>query len=99
MAVNLAKAPITHYVLVFETDRVCGGAEEGGWWYNTGEMEYYYECTSEEEAQKLAKELREGEFKGKGNLYSVNHRVGDTFEVWVSDKIVTHFPEHTPRYE
>lgn len=99
MTVSLVKAPITHYVLIFETSLALGGREEGDWWVKTGDLEFYYPCTSEEEAEELAKELREGEFKGKDNLSSVNHRVGDTYDVEVSERVITHFPEIFPHYE
>lgn len=96
MAVDLTKR---FYVLIFETELALGGREEGGWWYTRGELDCYYDCETRKEAEELAKELREGEFKGKGNLSSVNHRTGDTFEVWIENRIITHFPEKTPHYE
>ena len=46
-----------HFVLAFyELDRAYGGSEEGGWWYDMGELQRVWRvCKSREKAYALAR--------------------------------------------
>lgn len=86
-------------VNVYEVDRACGGSEEGGWWYDTGEptgqSEVYF---TREFAYYRARTLNEEFREGHRKVYSVNYR-GGAYEAAVEDHEPKAYPEFTPHYE
>lgn len=87
------------YVNVYRLDRVCGGQEEGGWWYDTGDVELSIACESEESAEHYAEMLGET-YVNHGNRYSViYYRKAPDFEIQVDEKPAADWPSVTPHYE
>lgn len=87
------------YVNIYQLDRVCGGPEEGGWWFDTGTVELSIVCDSEESAQERAEMLREV-FENHGNRYSViYYRKPSDYDVDIDDKPGADWPVESPRYE
>ena len=101
------------FVAVFELDRVYGGPEEGGWWFNTGDLMKVVKAwpeRDEEKAYDYSRRFnrtlafrREEQRKlpyGDGRLpiQSVNYSGGHyQAEVWTD--IPHSYPERTPHYE
>lgn len=84
MAVTLTKT--TYYVNVYRVERVYGGPEEGGWWYDMREILRSTPCVSEEEAEALAEIVRlSGEYPETRHRFSVCPR-GEDYEISVEDE-------------
>ena len=49
------------YVNVYEVSKCYGGPEEGGWWYNAGELRESFGPITEVKAEYLATSIREGD--------------------------------------
>lgn len=84
------------FVNVYEVDRIYGGPEEGGWWYNAGTVVESIEVAASE-ADALAAEL-EKDFPNTGRVGSVLYRGGD-YRVCIEDEEGKDYPEETPHYE
>ena len=87
-----------YWAVVYEVDRIYGGPEEGGWWYDAGTLVKSKEFKSEDEAKAKAKKWRK-KFPDTGASSSVIYRGGD-YHVYVSTKEpVVYYPEVAPHYE
>jgi len=86
----------TLYVNVYDITRVYGGPEEGGWWYDMGELIESHEASSDEEAREVQARLLE-DFPNTGKRYSVLG--GDDYDVKIQDHPGEDFPQYIPRYE
>lgn len=91
-------------VAVYDVDRLYGGPEEGGWWYNVGELIHADNGNgmwSFADAIRRSEELQDGVYRNRGNLYSVNY-AGGAYEIRITDPgetPVAFFPERPPHYE
>lgn len=96
----------TWIVAVYNAELGYGGPEEGGWWFDTGELVRIVRTTAGEDrayayARKLNSKLRSREFgpnKGRRDKSSV---LSDGFyEAMVyRDNAPKSFPDHRPHYE
>lgn len=89
------------FVVVYDLDRVMGGPEEGGWWYNTGELVYAEVADDEDTAERRVKYLKAHEWKDTGDLSSVAFR-GHAYDVHYETDgrmPVKHYPVVQPHYE
>lgn len=77
------KNEVLMYVSVVELFQHYGGPEEGGWWWDSWEVQEVHGPLEEEAAWALADELREGKWAPTGNSRSVIYSGGD-YRVWVS---------------
>lgn len=84
------------YVNVYSIDRAYGGPEEGGWWYDTGQVIISALCPDPDQAKLVADALRET-FPRTGKSSSVNG--GEDYAVEISDKPGTDFPTERPHFE
>lgn len=85
------------YVNVYAVTRHYGGPEEGGWWYNAGELLESVACHPElADAKRTELEAKYADRK-EGNIYSVLG--GVDIDVQISDKEGADFPVTTPHYE
>jgi hypothetical protein len=89
------------FVNVYLVDRACGGREEGGWWYNYGEIQASYEYKGRsrrilKKAEKLVKELENGEFTNEGRkpIWSVNS--DGEYRVCIEDKMGSDWSDYSP---
>lgn len=86
------------FVGVYLVDRVYGGPEEGGWWFDAGELVQQTAVNSLDEAEELRERLRSGEFPATGRASSVLG--GDDFRIAVGiEPHDTFFPKEVPHYE
>ena len=87
------------YVNVYEVDRVKGGSEEGGWWYDAGQPIESVRVRSRIEAAILKTELADKyrDEQPKRNRYSVIG--GPDIEIFIEDHFAREFPERRPLYE
>ena len=86
-----------YYVNVYRVDQAFGGPEEGGWYYETGELVMHETYHQSEVAESRAMVLRLTYKDGK-NRYSVMPK-DDDFIVRVEDHIGEDYPKVRPHYE
>jgi hypothetical protein len=85
------------WIGVYEAHQHYGGPEEGGWWYESGDLIEVWRADTEADAIDKADELRE-KYPRTGKRYSVIG--GDDWDVRLSaGPPVRHYPEERPRYE
>ena len=95
---------MTTYVLAFyEIDRAYGGPEEGGWWYDTGQLvRIWRTCKTEDKAFAVARRanrLLEHLQRHRLDLGSVIYN-GGRHLVAVHENFAPRFyPQIRPRYE
>ena len=89
--------PDQRIIAVYETDRVYGGPEEGGWWYETGELVHKVTVAASEVRQVMDRLDKTYPYtKGR---YSVNYSGGDySMEVW-DEQPPVRYPLERPHYE
>lgn len=84
------------YIAVYRVDRAYGGPEEGGWYYDCGELIKVVIASSQEEAEEIRDKLCE-EYRETGTRYSV--LPGDDYDVGIQTTFpADYFPERTPYY-
>jgi hypothetical protein len=84
------------WVNVYSVNRLYGGPEEGGWWYDTGEIVLSKQFDDDDSAQDYAESL-EKQFPNTGKRYSVLG--GEDYNIWVEDSPGQDYPTERPRYE
>jgi hypothetical protein len=97
---------MSHVVAVYDCYRSYGGSEEGGWWYDTGELcrivkVFKSEDKAYEYSRRLNAKLRSRAFgpnQGKRELSSVLSD-GEYQALVFEDTCPRYFPEGRPRYE
>ena len=85
------------YLNVYDVTRHFGGREEGGWWYNAGELVETVETTEEKCDEMRAQLLEKHKARNSGDIYSVNG--GVLLEVQVDDAPGENWPVERPHYE
>lgn len=98
------------YVAVYLEDRAYGGPEEGGWYYDTGELQEFIDPQGDKvynamfnhrpDAEYFAARLRDlPEFtnEGRPNIGSVNS-IGQ-YRIVVNETPMQNYPEHKPHYD
>lgn len=81
---------------VYEVDRAYGGPEEGGWWYDTGEIKLSVPCLTWDGAWEVAEKLRKL-YPHTGKSSSVIYDGGD-YSVMVQQKRGEDYPKHRMAY-
>lgn len=94
--------PITwpQWVTAYNTNRSYGGSEEGGWWFDTGEVLASIPCYTEDQieiAKGTLKRLYGPQFEG-------NHDIGSVLcegrlLIVVEDEQGEDYPKENPHYE
>ena len=85
------------YINVYHVTRHYGGPEEGGWWYNAGQLVESVETTVGD-ADRVRVELHEKHnHKNEGDIYSVLG--GVLVEVTPEDHPGADWPAERPHYE
>lgn len=95
----------THYadgftfVNVYEVDRIYGGPEEGGWYYDTGTVVISRQVPTGD-ANRVQNELEREWPRGHGqnDSNSVTYCGGD-YRVWIEDVPGADYPKVSPHYE
>jgi len=87
------------FVNVYHVQRCYGGPEEGGWYFDAGELQACYALPNAAAAEAKASSLRAGEYSNEGlpGLSSVTSR--GEWHVVVSVKPGADYPARIPRYE
>jgi len=85
------------YVNVYEVDRAWGGAEEGGWWYDTGEPIASVPFDTLREAETF-RDVMEARFPHNRSSSSVIYSGGD-YCVYIEHKFARPYPDRRPHYE
>lgn len=94
----------TFVIGFYELDRAYGGPEEGGWWYDCGQLVRAFRVAhSEAEAIRLcrrANDLLHRLQRNKRDIGSVIYS-GGRHCAWFSDdgRLPSHWPETRPYYE
>ncbi|MDO5758518.1 MAG: hypothetical protein Q4P24_13680 [Rhodobacterales bacterium] len=92
------------YIIAFyEIDRAFGGPEEGGWWFDTGELRRAFKVVrSEAEAVSIvsrANRLMARLQRHKRNVCSVAYEGGQYEAHMFEDSAPLYFPQTRPHYE
>jgi hypothetical protein len=87
------------FVNVYRVQRCFGGPEEGGWWYDAGELVEVWAFPNEAAARAKKDALEQGEYSNEGErpLSSVISR--GVWRLEVSETPGRDWPERIPRYE
>lgn len=85
------------YLNVYDVTRHFGGQEEGGWWYNAGELIETIETTEEKCDETRAQLLEKHKDRNVGDIYSALG--GVLLEVQVDDAPGEDWPTQRPHYE
>lgn len=96
---------MAYFTALYLLDREYGGAEEGGWWYDTGELKgEIKEHTTKKEAwafEEKENKIKREKYYGFG-VYSMGYEGGyteyRTFECKGIMQIPSYFPEERPYY-
>lgn len=90
-------------VAFYEQDRVYGGPEEGGWWYDTGDLARPFRMArSQDEAYRLARRANHLLTLVQRRQRSVGSAIydGGRFGAYVFvNELPAFFPPERPRYE
>lgn len=92
-------APGFSFVNVYEVDRCYGGPEEGGWWYDAGQVVLSRQVPDDQIDETVA--ALEDEYprgRGRYNSGSMLYSGGD-YKVLVENEPGADYPETTPHYE
>lgn len=92
---NALQRPV--YLNVYDVTRHFGGREEGGWWYNAGELVETVETTEEKCDEVRAQLLEKHKGRNVGDIYSVLG--GVLLEVQVDEEPGANWPAERPHYE
>lgn len=84
------------YVNVYLVHRAYGGPEEGGWWYDVGELVETRTCSNSEEAIKILVDELTKDYDADRPRY---HYSGTWATVRVEERPGCDFPAIRPRYE
>jgi hypothetical protein len=88
------------FVNIYEVDRVYGGPEEGGWYFDAGTLQGWWHASSLENAYELAEKLQDEPYKSTGDASSVVYSGGDyDFEITRGASGAESYPEERPFYE
>jgi hypothetical protein len=92
-----------YLVAFYEIDRQYGGPEEGGWWYDSGELVRLHSLEgNKEEAYRKSRRLN-GLLRlvqrGRKSVGSVIYDGGRFAAVVYKNKAPDHYPEERPHYE
>lgn len=89
--------PIRWWVAVYEEDQGYGGPEEGGWWFDIGEVKQVVPCSSYEQAENM-RELLRTEWKDEGRpTYSVLYS-GGNYRISIEKNYPKDYPQRVPHY-
>lgn len=88
--------PIRWWVAVFEIDRCYGGPEEGGWWFDAGEVKQVVPASSYEQAEEIRDALSE-RWPSLDNSSSVIYSGGD-YRVGICKSYPEDYPQRVPHY-
>ena len=96
---------MTYVLAVYERGLAYGGPEEGGWYYDTGELVRIVGCVANEDkayarARRLNAIMRRVQDAGGVRQVSSVLYNGGRYVIGVyEDKAPDHYPERTPHYE
>ena len=94
---------IRHVVALYEMDRTYGGPEEGGWWYDCGELARVLRVVPTADAAydlaARANRLMDRLQRGKRDVGSVIYSGGRYSACVFEHTAPRAFPETRPRYE
>ena len=85
------------HVNTYEIDRAYGGPEEGGWWFDTGEVVKSTRCESEAQAERLVA-IRKSEYRNTGDVGSVAYRGGE-YRTVIEPDPGADYPTERPHFE
>ena len=85
------------YVNAYEIDKLWGGPEEGGWWYDAGYPVASVPFGTLREAETFRETLRE-RFPSNGKVNSVIYSGGD-YSIRIEQLFARPYPDQRPRYE
>lgn len=94
-----------YVIAVYERDRLYGGPEEGGWWYDTGQkIRTIAVVAGEEAAYAMARRVNRlleyrDDFYNRVRISSVAYQGGELRVRVYKGTAPDHYPEERPYYE
>lgn len=85
-----------YYINVYSVERMYGGPEEGGWWYDLGEPVLSRKTKSYRKAVRMAERLKK-RWPKTDSRYSVLG--GEDYSIYIENKPAKMYPESIPHYE
>ncbi|CAM4325963.1 YubB ferredoxin-like domain-containing protein [Nocardia ninae] len=85
--------PGSKWVNVYSLTRHYGGPEEGGWWYDEGELMLSIQVTDEDEVASTVEELEQIYPSTKARY---NYHGGDDHSIYIEDKPGADWSNHRP---
>ena len=87
------------FVNVYLVNRCYGGSEEGGWWFDAGEIVECVPCRNEVFARKVKESFEKGEYSNEGRRELSSVACGGVYEVVIEDRPGEDYPKEKPFYE
>jgi len=86
---------------LYRIERLYGGPEEGGWWYNAHSPIFSMDLNIKDHRDLTLNLIRyfydKYDFEDYDNIYSVNNR--GIYDINIESNKAEHSPKHKPRYE
>lgn len=95
----MAKGYLTFFVNVYLTDRAYGGPEEGGWWFDYGQIEAVYPCDTLKAAISLREWLLENDYTNEGRRPTSSVLSDGEYQITIEFKPGQDWPKRRPHYE
>ena len=89
----------TMFVNVYLVDRAYGGPEEGGWWYDYGQILAVYPVTSRSIGERLVRFLEHCEYSNEGRRDISSVLSEGVYEIRIQDFPGESWPQQRPHYE
>jgi len=86
------------YANVYMVDRLYGGSEEGGWWYDAGRPVESVRFDFKEEAETALQQQR-GKYSNEGRRPLSSVLSNGEYRVMLEDHFAAPWPQHNPAYE
>ena len=88
------------WVNTYLTDRAYGGPEEGGWYYDCGEVKAGFQCETEEDAQIVKEEMIEVCIKWNEDRPDISSVLSEgRYFVCIENTPPENYPQERPHYE
>ena len=93
-------SPKNWWVNVYLQDRAYGGSEEGGWWYDIGEVKTGILCYGNSEAEEIRNQMKEVCEMWNEDRYPISSVLSDgQYYVYIEEEPPKDWPDSFPHYE
>lgn len=90
--------PVPFWVVVYERFQGYGGPEEGGWFFDQGELQFKIPVATKVQAQEMCEKLQELNDDPEYRYWQVNYHGGEYYATWDEDEPADYYPARKPVY-